>query len=101
MNTHRRLGLAIVPLLGLALLLIGPNGVAEDSDADGPNSARRGRDVFRFATFGNEGYWTDAIKLQQGFVSNEVTPLDALRLGLSVDSKALDAATLRRRAQIT
>lgn len=105
MNTHRRLSLATVPLLGLALLLIGANGVAEDSDAagpgaDGPNSARRGRgrDVFRFATFGNERYWTDAIRLQQGFVSNEVTPLDALRLGLSVDSKALDAATL---SQIT
>ena len=43
MNTHRRLSLATVPLLGLALLLIGANGVAEDSDADGPNSARSGR----------------------------------------------------------
>ena len=33
MNTHRRLSLATVPLLGLALLLIGSNGIAEDSDA--------------------------------------------------------------------
>jgi len=63
MNAHRRLSLATVPLLGLALLLIGANGVAEDSDASfsgsealsdidafsgkdaavasGPNSARR------------------------------------------------------------
>jgi cytochrome c2 len=53
-----------------------------------------GQAVFRFETFGNEGFWTDAAQLQQGFIAAGVTPITALKLGLSVDSDALDAATL-------
>ena len=75
------------------------------SGSDGPNSsvqavvhqtgnATAGRDVFRFELFGNERFWTDAIRLQQGFVAAGVTPVQALQMGLSVDSEALDAATL-------
>jgi len=52
-----------------------------------------GRDVFRFETFGNEGFWTDAVRLPQGMVAAGVTPLKALELGVQVDMDALDAAT--------
>jgi len=52
-----------------------------------------GRDVFRFETFGNEGYWTDAVRLPQGIVAAGVTPIDALELGLIVDIEALPVAT--------
>src|SRR5471032_991949 len=52
-----------------------------------------GQAVFRFETFGNEGFWTDAIQLQQGLIAAGVTPITALKLGLSIDSDALDAAT--------
>ena len=31
-----------------------------------PGNAQAGRDVFRFKTFGNEGFWTDAMHLPQG-----------------------------------
>jgi hypothetical protein len=51
----------------------------------------RGKDVFRFETFGNEGFWTDAAKLPQGLVAANVTPVMALKAGLSVDSDALTA----------
>ena len=75
------------------------------SGSDGPNSsvqavvhqtgnATAGRDVFRFKLFGNERFWTDAMRLQQGFVAAGITPVQALQMGLSVDSEALDAATL-------
>ncbi len=56
-------------------------------------NATAGRDVFRFETFGNEGFWTDAVRLPQGMVAAGVTPLKALQLGVQVDIDALDAAT--------
>lgn len=57
-------------------------------------NAVAGRQVFRFETFGDEGFWTDALKLQQGMIVTGMTPIRALQLGLSIDSDALDSATL-------
>ncbi|MEP6917927.1 MAG: hypothetical protein ABJC89_19935 [Acidobacteriota bacterium] len=54
--------------------------------------AARGRDVFRFETFGNERFWTDALRLPAGVIAANVTPLRALQLGLHVDSDALPPA---------
>lgn len=55
--------------------------------------AANGQVVFRFETFGNERFWTDALRLPEGMLAAGVTPLQALRLGVQVDSDALDAAT--------
>jgi cytochrome c2 len=55
--------------------------------------ASNGQVVFRFETFGNERFWTDALRLPEGMLAAGVTPLQALRLGVQVDSEALDAAT--------
>ena len=55
--------------------------------------AALGRDVFRNETFGNEGFWTDAVRLPQGIMAAMVTPMQALSLGLQVDAEAIDAAT--------
>ncbi|MDQ3140037.1 MAG: hypothetical protein M3Q15_04870, partial [Pseudomonadota bacterium] len=55
--------------------------------------ANVGRDVFRFETFGNEGFWTDAVRLPQGIAAARVTPMQALELGLQIDADAVDAAT--------
>ncbi len=44
-----------------------------------------GKDVFRFETFGNEGFWTNVLQLPQGMKEAGVTPLQALALGISVD----------------
>jgi len=59
--------------------------------------AALGQDVFRFETFGNEGFWTDAVRLPAGIMGAKVTPLQALELGLQVDADAIDAQT---RAQL-
>lgn len=65
----------------------GPDFVSQEGD---PFS---GKDVFRNETFGNEGFWTDAVRVPQGVVKAKVTPLMALKLGLIVDVDALDGAT--------
>lgn len=56
-------------------------------------NASAGKEVFRFETFGNEGFWTDALRLPAGMKAAKVTPLQAMRLGLSVDVDALDPGT--------
>ena len=52
-----------------------------------------GQQVFRHETFGNERFWTDAIRLPQGIVATNFTPIKALQAGLQVDIDALPAAT--------
>ena len=56
-------------------------------------NAAAGREVFRFETFGNEGFWTDAVRLPKGVKKAKLTPIQALKAGLSVDVDALDSAT--------
>lgn len=53
--------------------------------------AAAGKDVFRFETFGNEGFWTDAMRLPKGVMDQKFTPVQALEAGLHVDVDALDA----------
>lgn len=48
-----------------------------------------GREVYRFETFGNEGFWTDAMRLPQGVLAAKFTPIQALKAGLQVDSEAI------------
>ena len=55
-------------------------------------SAGAGRDVFRFETFGNEGFWTDAARIPKGMMDAKLTPLQALQAGLLVDIDAVPKA---------
>lgn len=52
-----------------------------------------GKEVFRFGTFGNQRFWTDAMRLPQGIAEAGVTPLQASQIGLSVNAEALNPAT--------
>ncbi len=51
----------------------------------------KGREVFRFETFGTEGFWTDAVRMPQGMAQKKVTMLAALKNGVSFDADALPA----------
>ncbi|MBA3753641.1 MAG: hypothetical protein H0X01_05790, partial [Nitrospira sp.] len=101
--------LAPVLLLGLLASFAGcgsdSNTTPAGMGSDGPDASEMpvvhqtgnavaGQTVFRFETFGNERFWTDALRLQQGMMATQMTPLMALqRLGLSIDIDALDATT--------
>ncbi|MDQ3068660.1 MAG: hypothetical protein M3R55_02885 [Acidobacteriota bacterium] len=87
-------GLAITWSLGLVGFLM--------AQSDGPRfpvnpnvhqtgNATAGRDVFRFETFGNERFWTDAIRLPAGMIAANFTPVRALQNGLHIDSEAIPA----------
>lgn len=74
---------------------------AEKSDGPGitknpfpheKGDAVAGRDVYRFETFGNEGFWTDAMRMPEGVLKEKFTPIQALKAGLQVDIEAVDPA---------
>ncbi|HUS05323.1 MAG TPA: hypothetical protein VMZ52_03455 [Bryobacteraceae bacterium] len=96
----------LVLLLSAVLAGCSAKNTKEIAGTDGPTvngeavprqdgSANSGREVFRFETFGNEGFWTDAVRMPAGIQAARVTPLQALQLGLFVDSDALDKTTLQ------
>lgn len=84
-----------------------PAGKADARPSDGPattqnpkpharGNAAAGRDVYRFETFGNEGFWTDAMRLPKGMMDAKFTPKQALEAGLQVDAEAIDPALRKK-----
>ena len=67
-------------------------GTNENPNPHQTGNAAAGRDVFRFETFGNEGFWTDAVRLPKGMIDANFTPKQALKAGLQVDVEAIDPA---------
>lgn len=109
MKLHRLLLRACAPAtlltsVALAIVMISPQqgsrGFAAElqTRTEGTANARifgragPGRDVFRFETFGNEGFWTDAARVPKGMADAKVTPLDALKTGLLFDIDAVPKA---------
>lgn len=78
---------------------------ASNKGADGPpnadtnlfphdkGDATAGKALFRLETFGDEGFWTDVVKLPQGIAAANFTPKQALAAGMNVNIDALPAAT--------
>lgn len=75
---------------------------AKEPGSDGPANIQqpeaqplgdktRGREVFRFETFGNEAFWFKAMRMQQGMSEAKVTPKQMLAVGLQIDMDAVDA----------
>ena len=62
-------------------------------------NATAGQEVFRFETFNNQGFWTDAAQLPQGIAEARVTPIQALQLGLNVNIDAVNDQTKQAVAQ--
>jgi hypothetical protein len=77
----------------------GKSGKSTSGDQTNANAQRmleEGRQTFRFDTFGDEAFWSDALQLhraiagaQNGGVGPGVSPKTALAVGLKVDSAAL------------
>ena len=106
---HAIAALAHTVILGSALVLagVGPADAADGGVAPerrGPvmqgmppghqlGNAHAGREVYEFETFGNKGFWTDAVRLPAGMADRKVTPLQLLDLGVNFDVDALDRKT--------
>jgi hypothetical protein len=102
--------LAVIGLGGLAAAALaddghsGPNQHEQDSSSPQRDRdlLRRGQQVFRFDTFGDEAFWGDTLHLHQaiegsgfGGVGAGVSPKTALAVGLKVDVDALPGALQR------
>jgi mono/diheme cytochrome c family protein len=70
----------------------GEQGLLGGGGSGGASDVETGRGFFRDATFGNDGFWTQAAQLPQGLAEGGFTTRDALGAGLQVDELALDPA---------
>ena len=70
----------------------GPSDSTAKKFVHAVGDATKGKDVFRFETFGNEGFWTSVMKLPQGMAAAKLTPLQVLAVGVSVDVDAVPPA---------
>src|SRR5207249_4540712 len=102
----------VVSALGCILLFAQQKRTASVSDLSGSDKANlnnavnlfdQGRQVFRFATFDDQTFWGDALKLHQaiegakfGGVGPGLSPKAALAVGLKVDVDALPASLIEQ-----
>jgi uncharacterized protein (TIGR03437 family) len=98
-------GLSAAAILCFGWISIGKSQQSGPGDGPGPDllppafqhqvgDPVAGQTVFRYETFGNQGFWTDAMQLPQGIAAAKVTPIQALQLGLNVNVGALNTATV-------
>jgi hypothetical protein len=59
----------------------------DDTVRNSVNMVLQGRKIFRYDTYGDEAFWGDTLQLHQAL--NQLTPRQALGLGLKVDADAL------------
>jgi mono/diheme cytochrome c family protein len=59
-----------------------------------PAQVAKGRDIFRFNTFGDETFWTDTLHMND-VIASAVDPTTALAVGLKVDADSLPAAVVQ------
>ena len=96
MHTGRGAAMALCTLLALSACG-GDSGSGGETTANAPQqrdaaptAVDRGREIFRFETFGNQGFWTSAMRLPQGIEDSGMTPLQALEMGLNINTAALE-----------
>jgi len=58
-----------------------------------PQLVAAGQQTFRFDTFGDETFWTDALRMN-AVIESAVDPLTAASVGLKIDAAALPAAVV-------
>lgn len=81
----------------LALSACGGGGSDAPPVATGPTEAEllaSGRTIFRYDTFGDEGKWTDTLRMHE-VIESAVSPATALSVGLKVDAEALPPAIVQ------
>ena len=92
-NSYGTASIAAALLLALAGCHNGGDASSADNPPD-PALADRGKQIFRFDTFGDETKWTDQLRMHE-VIRTAVDPTTALAVGLKVDSEALPAAVVQ------
>jgi mono/diheme cytochrome c family protein len=59
-----------------------------------PELIARGKNIFRFDTFGDETFWTDTLRIHE-VIRSAVDPTTALSVGLKVDTDSLPPAVVQ------
>lgn len=90
---------AAVAASGLTLGFVACSGGSVGSSSGGAGGGvvshlEESRSLFREGTLGMEAFWSDAVGLDTGLARAEFSTLDALRLGLNLDSTVMNPATL-------
>ncbi len=62
--------------------------------ANDPALIARGKDIFRFDTFGDETFWSDTLRMHE-VIRSAVDPTTALSVGLKVDTDSLPPAVVQ------
>ena len=70
----------------------GGGGQAETAVTDA-ELVGKGKEIFRFDTFGDETQWTDTLRMHE-VIRTAVDPVTALSVGLKVDAEALPASVV-------
>jgi len=78
-------------VLAVALAGCGSSGSQVSND---PDLIARGKQVFRYDTFGDETQWSDTLRMHE-VIRTAVDPTTALSVGLKVDSEALPPAVVQ------
>jgi mono/diheme cytochrome c family protein len=81
--------------LACAVLLAACGGASDRPATDTMESAQaqrlKGKQIFRFDTFGDEIFWTDRLRMHE-VIAAKVDPTTALAVGLKVDAEELPLA---------
>jgi hypothetical protein len=85
--TLGRVATAMAGAAALATVLLVACG-GDSPTGPSPDQLRRGQEIFRFDTFGDEQFWTDTLRMHE-VIQQAVTPSIALSVGLKVDADAL------------
>lgn len=89
---RRTLGLTSAAVCGVVLIAGCSNGHPTQSRLD-PALVAAGKGIFRFATFGDETFWTDTLRMHE-VIEHAVDPTTALSVGLKVDTDSLPPAVV-------
>lgn len=91
-------GLSTVATITALAALTGLSACGGSGDGTGAAAAQaalvaQGQQIFRHDTFGDEGHWTDTLRMHE-VIASAVDPTTALSVGLKVDADALPAAVV-------
>ena len=86
----------VLPLCTILLLLSALSAACDSNEPEAPPPpdpvlVAQGKPIFRFATFGDETFWTDTLRIHE-VVQTAVSPAVALQVGLKVDADTLPQA---------